>query len=403
MKTHFNFIRSTSLVLFVGLFFAACGGDDKAKYIEFSKSLENAVNRGEAVFFNQHFDLQQILSDVVTTIVAPTNFQEGFVLGVKENLDVGTQISGSLGIKGNYTFLRLLNYPEKPTALFRIVSEQEGINYHAIQLGKNSQDDIKIKDFYIYMGGMAFSETIRRLYLSSLTEIQNELSLEDMSAEDYAFVIHMSMVDSIGLLTQSRQNEKALSTISRLPEILQRDKMILMMRTNLAYNTSPEAYQKAITDFKIYYPEDPVVNLIQLDFALTDKKYETAFTLMDELDAAIGGDPYLKVMKADIYNMEGNDKMAEALLRRAIKEEPEGEEAYWSMIDLLLRQERHSEVTALFPQMEKHFKVNPAEFLLEDGYDEFWISEAYQVWESKHPIPESLKTPSREVRVIQIP
>ena len=31
-------------------------------------------------------------------------------------------------------------------------------------------------------------------------------------------------------------------------------------------------------------------------------------------------------------------------------------------------------------------EINPAEFLLEDGYDEFWKSKPYKKWEARHPL-----------------
>ena len=134
------------------------------------------------------------------------------------------------------------------------------------------------------------------------------------------------------------------------------------MRLNLAFNHSEEEYAAALEQFEQLFPSDPLLDLMQLDFGFTRKDMPQVLKTLDSLDVHIGGDPYLKIMRANIFNDLGKKDTCEWLLHKAIKEEPDNEEAYWSLLTFLLDDKRHEDAVDLFRPMADEFEINPAEF-----------------------------------------
>ena len=150
-------------------------------------------------------------------------------------------------------------------------------------------------------------------------------------------------------------------------------------------NEGGETYLQAVNEFKEKYPKDPLIEVILLDFAFAQQEHTQALTILDSLDKKIGGDAYLKVMKATIYEDLKKTDVAVDLLKEAISAESTMEEPYWKIIALYMEQKKYDKVVALFPQMQELFDINPAEFLVYDGYDEFWKSEALSLIHISEP------------------
>ncbi len=354
-------------------------------YNEFVLQMEEAVNRGDAMFFNRHFDAVPLVNDIVTPIKVNQTLKDGFRAGLQENLDVGEQIINSLGQTGHYKFLHLTGLHEAPAAIFRLVAA-EGINYHELVLELNENGEPRVKDFYIYMGGIKFSQTIQRLFTASLTELEDTSFYHSLPPEERSFIKHSKQIDEIAALVTDSKHKKALQKIDALPEKMLADKMIQIMRINVAHNVNEKTYQEAVKEFKKRFPSDAVVELMQLDFSLVDKKYPTILQHIDSLEFKIGGDPYLHVMRADIYRTLNKLDTTELYLRKCLDKEPELEPALWSMVDVLLTQERYQEAVDLFKEIKEMFNVNPAEFVVEDGYRKFWDSQPYKTWETSNPL-----------------
>lgn len=359
---------------------------DQADYLNFAKELAATVNDRNPTLFNDRFNISNIVAELVAEIEAPENFQEGFTAGVENSLNVGDQVISSLGTEGSFKLLRLKDFPERPTAIFRLISK-EGLNYYEVYLSPiNQTDSIMIKDFYIYMGAQVFSSTLKRLYLSSLPDSSAAKMTKDTTDAERAFISYLPEIEEVGQLILEEKQTKAMKKIETLPTILREDKMIQIMRVNVAFNVDSLTYEKAVADFKALYPNDPVIELMALDFSFLKGNYKRSLEAIDNLNDKVGGDPYLKVMKADIYQDLKQYDTAEELLNVAIEDEPESEESYWSLILLLLDQDKYEQTVAIFDTMHRKFEVNPADFLIKKQYTKFWESDFYKKWEKEHPI-----------------
>lgn len=353
-------------------------------YLTFAQMLADSLDSSNASFFNKHFDVDSIASSILDSIHGPKITKEGFKKGITDHLDVGMNIISAMGMDGHCKLLKLTK-DSIPKALYRIVS-QGGVNYFEIFLQKNKKDSIQIIDYYPYAVGQQFSNTLRRIYLSSLSDLRDSIKMDSLSTVDSIYVANIPILDNISSLFEKGEYNEALGLIDSFPSAIREDKMIQITKLNIAFNEGGETYLQAVNEFKEKYPKDPLIEVILLDFAFAQQEHTQALTILDSLDKKIGGDAYLKVMKATIYEDLKKTDVAVDLLKEAISAESTMEEPYWKIIALYMEQKKYDKVVALFPQMQELFDINPAEFLVYDGYDEFWKSEAFRKWDLSNPI-----------------
>lgn len=384
------------LGLIVALFLigslTACRSGGKAgdktlpqRYTEFAQRLAQAVNERDADFFNAYFDFDALVDEITERVEAPQEYKDGFRAGIKQQLNVGGQMVGSLGADGAYRFLHLKNETDNPMALFRLTTA-DGINYHEIKLGVRG-DSCYIKDFYIYRGGVDFSATLKMLYFSSLVEVSNDsVSFDNTASLDRAFVENLPRIEEIAALTEAKQYRNALLIADSLPEVLRNDKMILVMRTNIAYHVGQTEFEQTLADFRHQYPADAVVEFIALDLAFESQQPKLILQRIDELDAKLAGDPYLNVLRAGVYEAQNDTTTAETLYRKAIAGEPDNEEIPFRLCLFFIKNQQYEAATALFTDIYDQFKYNAAEFFAPDENKGFWLSKAYKTWEKEHPL-----------------
>ncbi|MEZ4887719.1 MAG: hypothetical protein R3E32_23495 [Chitinophagales bacterium] len=353
-------------------------------YLAFAQMLADSLDSSNASFFNKHFDVDSITTGILNNIHGPKITKDGFKKGVTDHLDVGMNIVSAMGMDGHCKLLKLSN-DSIPKALYRMVS-QGGVNYFEIFLQKDLQDSIKIIDYYPYAVGQQFSNTLRRIYLSSLSDLKDSIKMDSLSQADSIYVANIPTLDKIGSLFEKSQFNEALALIDSFPSSIREDKMIQITKLNIAFNEGGETYLQTVEEFKQKYPKDPIVEVMLLDFAFAQQEHTQALAIIDSLDKKIGGDAYLKVMKATIYEDLKKNESAISLLMEAIATESTMEEAYWKIIPLYMEQKNYDAVVGLFPQMQELFDINAAEFLVYDGYEEFWKSAAFERWSSTNPI-----------------
>lgn len=372
------------------LLFIAIGCKNNAsqsKYEDFAKEIESHIQKGDPSFFNDHFEFDAIIDDIVASVGTPEDHEKSFRNNIKQELNVGATFMSMMGKDGlgSIKFLRLRNFPDKPTALFRFASS-EGLNYMEAYL-KNTRDGIKISDFYVYQGGLSFAPTLRRLYYTPLVDSIQLLDLSKTPAADKAYIGNFATIDSITAMAQAQQFEEALALYKKMPNVLQEDKMLQVMKINLAAASKDEsAYQQAVDGYQKIYPDDPALVYMQMQHALAKRDTNAIFPAIEKMDKTLGGDNYLKVILSDVYYEFKQPEKAATLLREVIKQEPNLQDAYLRISGLLIDMGKYDEAVDYFAPIKEKFGYNPANFLPTNEYQEFWASEAYKKWEQENPL-----------------
>jgi len=350
-------------------------------YKTFAQQLAITINERNPDFFNQQFALSAIVNNIVQSVQAPQNIADNFVHNMTTAVNAGEEIVNALGESGQYTFLHINQLENKKIrAIFRL-SEDSDINYHEVYLASTTDADIIITDFYIYKGGLPFSETLKKLYLTSLVDVQDELDYSTTSSADKAFIESVGLIHEINGLYQIGDYQEAYNGIAALPQALQNDKMVLMLQLKVAQALGNPQRKQALQQFKKYYPNDPAIAFLQLDHAFANEDYGAILTLLDGIDLYIGGDAHLKMLQANTYVLLQQHDIATSILAGLIAQKTTNEDVYWQLLQIYLKEESYVQATALLTQMQNELTINPVPRLVSAGiYNQFLNSSIYKDW-----------------------
>lgn len=114
-----------------------------------------------------------------------------------------------------------------------------------------------------------------------------------------------------------------LKAYQKLAPELQADKSIALLRANAALHVGPREHLEALRFLQLNFPRDSSLEFATLDAAYLQKKYETAINVIDKIDERIGGDPYLEVLRATLYQKMEKSDLARERAKEGLRREPE--------------------------------------------------------------------------------
>jgi len=374
---------------------------------DFFTDMEAAVLNQDIKLLNQQFlDWGAILETATSGFEESETLSEarkGFMKGAQQNLDapgsIAFQIVNSVAMGSHYDFLRLREVDGQWRMLFRMASSEGGLIYLDLILGRNELGGLRIVDIFDYYAGEKFSDKFRRGYLPVVQSVSRGV-LDKLSGKENAYMEHVEDIKRFSELQQAGKSAEALKLFKSWPEDLQKNKNLMILRMSAAIDVSEEEYLAAIEDFRSSYPDDPCIDLAVIDSYLLRKEYDKGLAAVDRIEKAVGGDPYLNVLRAQIYLMAENYQQAKEHAQKAIAEDMTLEDANWALVDIALKEKDHEEVARLLTELEKKFAVEFEDITQLELYADFVKSEAYQQWlkRPKRPRPDFEGTDTGEAQ-----
>ncbi|REJ86019.1 MAG: hypothetical protein DWQ34_27925 [Planctomycetota bacterium] len=310
--------------------------------------------------------------------LARRGFKQGFVSRMRDSGGLTAQIVAALDAGGTYRLLRMHEVDGRPRALFRLLLPQGGgVNYHDLEFHRGPGGAVRISDLHIALSGERFSETLRRAFLPVAAEA---LGGQNITEANRQHVEHLDALTNMAEAARARDYAQALSIYAELPESLQQDTNVLLVRLQASQNASDEAYAEAIADFSRFHPDDLCVELLSIDGYLLRDQHEESLAAVDRLEKSIGGDPFLHVLRAGILYDAGRLDEAEQSARQAIKEEPGLENAYWQVISVSLDQADYKTTVEMLTLLEDRLGVEFVDLTEVPEYSEFVKSREFRDW-----------------------
>ena len=369
-------------IYFFILLLVACNNTDskqsKVDYEAFCLLLEQAVNDKNDEFVDLVYDFDNLVNEVTKGIEAPEYYENGFKEGFKKTYTPGIILLSSLGEDGYYKFLRMKS-DNPPVGLFRVVSEM-GVNYHEIHLNTDEEGDIVIEDFYSYLEAELFSQGIRRLYIINLAS-----EVEDF---DHPIAEALPVISEVAMLADGGKQKEAFEKIMALPKSVLKQKIVLLIMLTLGNDLGKESLEVAAKKFKELYPDDPLINLKMMEFSFLARDTAQILNYIGKVQSQIGYDPYLQMLKATVIK-DKQAAEAKKLLYASLEKEPENDEFYWVLFDLLIQEKEYDKTIEWFGKMKEQFDENPADYLIYDGYQDFYKSTPYLSWVKENPLHEN--------------
>jgi hypothetical protein len=281
----------------------------------------------------------------------------------------------------SYTFLRRHRVEGRDRLLFRLVlPDGQGVNYNDVVLDRRPDGRIIGSDIYIYTSGEFLSQTARRAFLLAVLRLV-EAPQARLQGVEREYVQHFKKVIEMNSLVQRGDYPQVLKLYDQLPTGLQQDKNVLLIRLSAAQNVGLQEYSEAIENLRSFHPNDPCADLFSIAYFQQEKQPQKALEMVSRLESALGGDPYLNVLRSAIY-LEANDPVpARKAAEQAIAEEPTLQEAYWARVAVTCREKKFDETVQRLREIKEKFAPQFSDFATLPEYAEFVKSPQYQEWQ----------------------
>jgi tetratricopeptide (TPR) repeat protein len=347
--------------------------------------LDNA-SQGEYAMLYEAIDLESIVDRATADLEIPEYDLRMIKMGMIEG--ASREIKTSYGaLFDRADRIEYVNYDEIDEfySIVIRVSGDFGLNYLSFSM-ETREDSVKIVDIYPFVSGEYVSESMNKTIKIILKETNRSVFnnlLEALSGKEKEFTENLPNIVKIRNLNYEGKHQEARELYESLPESVQNHKYFILTMTNAAADLDDSFYLDLIERYLKYYPDDPSFPLVAIDGYLLRGNIQKAQEMIDELDDAIGGDPYLDIFRGNVARIGGNDEQASKYFKKAILKNMYWEEAYWSLIEIYLEEEDYTSVIQYLDRLkfvfgyifeEENFNAEP--YLAFSQSEEFanWIN-----------------------------
>ncbi|MBX3413727.1 MAG: hypothetical protein KF708_13635 [Pirellulales bacterium] len=349
----------------------------------FFDSFKVAVASGEANRINGLFDWDAILVRGSTGIDS-TKFDGPELLAKFRGIDGlvagdAHPIIGEFGAGSTYKPLRVRYRAGRPELVCRLLFPGSGgVTYQFVPLIRRVDGAVLAGDLYLFSSGEYISETFHRYVLSSLART-NPDALSRTSAKDREFVRHLETCERMVQGINSGDHDDLLAAYVLLPSTLQREKPIFLLKLRSAPKLGLHGWQKTIDEARSLFPGDPTFDLqLMGDYNKLGKRDE-ALAAIERLEKSIGGDPFLLLLRGNLYLQIAQLGLAQKWIDNAILAEPGLVPARLSRINCALYQNDFAEVVKQLEALEG-LGQQLADLTKVSGYKRFVASPEYRNW-----------------------
>jgi hypothetical protein len=297
----------------------------------FARDVEEHFAAGDKRFFINAFDVDAMLDrlssgkgDIADQMRAHrAEFKKGFEAAM----------NASLSKVRTLKCIHVRRVNGEARWLCRLVTTEGGLAYGEAILAR-VQGNPRIVDMLIYTTGETMSQTLDRLYLLPAVESQTTF-VDRLVGHQPDIVKYFSEWSQLPVLNANGKHAEVIGIYAKLPPDLQKEKIILMAELEASIGTDSDAYHAAVDLWRRTYPNDPATDLISIPVLTSRGQFAEALVCVDRLDHAIGGDPYLDVLRSSLYGGLGDTLKAKEAATRAMEQEPTLLEPYYFLLHCL--------------------------------------------------------------------
>jgi hypothetical protein len=268
----------------------------KEEALKAAQTISSSIKNNQPLvfrnFFNAHIFGSRIAAGSKQNDANRRDFIKGVETSIKKS-DFGDQIIGSLGQDGTYELVKQYEKDQKQHLLFRLRSEDGGLNYHDFELTKY-QDKVCIADIFIYTSGENLSKSIGDLLESQLS---NSHSLNKKQVQEF------EKLKELKSLFLEKKYSHARDLYRTLPSSMRNSKMLQVMYLQICSAMDEETYKQALRQFEANFSKEPYMFLSLIDAYIYSKDYSKALESVNKIDSLINKDPFLDYYRALLYNL----------------------------------------------------------------------------------------------------
>ena len=292
-------------------------------------------------------DFDAIGDRVVQGLSVPPRFRTGLVKGMQDS-GLFARLRKNLGEDSSMRVLRIRDVGNEKQVLIRALGE--GVNYLEFILSKAPGGQVRAADVFVYVSGERFTETMRAVTIPIAAQANRSL-LERLQGKEYSLVANLPKFDEINKALRAGDHAKALEVYAQLPRDVQEMKVVQLLRYQAAIASLEGAeFVAMIDDMRTILGNDPRLELMFLDQYVITKQFDRTLAATTQIYRDTG-DPYMRVLRADVYAEQGKPKMAIREAQEAIREEPELTLAWLTLLHYQIAEEEFDDALATLKKM----------------------------------------------------
>lgn len=281
---------------------------------------------------------------------APESFRAGFAQGVRDNSAFGDYCE-QIKQGARLDFLHVRD-GSSARAMLRFMSD-DVVDYIELYVGADSSGMARVYDVHVYSSGTRFSEAIADLIETVVTDGEDGERLGAAMAE-------------INSALEAGDGARANRAIRTLPKRIRRSRAGMVYQVAASQLQGSKELDRAVRRFRRDYGENPALDMILLDAHVDGGNYDDALADVERLDRAVGGDPWLRVARANVELERGNLDAAWTHVGAARRAAPELADVHWTALTIALARKDYPSALAIMGDLERDFAAE---------FDAAWMRE----------------------------
>lgn len=391
MLSNFNeyrtgqFIRLATVVIFLLLFSFNVQAKQTPDKSEYSQAAERLVKLWND---RAHEDFSEMLSPsrIGYRTLKGTKFtdkqKKAYIAGLKTGLNQA--VNKMIDIVPEDSYVKLLKTsPMKDgiKALVRADYGDNGLGYVEFYLQKTTGSGIKVIDWFDYSQGQLASEVLRQILAitapsqSYVDNFFNIVSGKAVTRQEF-----IKLFKSI----QAKDYDKFANLYRGLSADAKRNRQLMVVAVSTASLSQDELlYQQVLDDLHKYHHNDPKISFLLIDYLFYKERYSEALQSINAFREQIDvNDAALMVLESNIYAVSGSYDDSIGRAEKAIKIEPEYEDAYWSLLFVLSRAGQYPRAIKVAELLEDQFDylLDSDALAADNSYDGLRNSSEFKAW-----------------------
>jgi tetratricopeptide (TPR) repeat protein len=358
-----------------------------------AKQYEAVLATHDPQAISNFIDWSALFDSALATAPADTAKKAMFVNGLKKRAgnSVGQALVEAMQDGGSVQFLRVHEVQGEKRVLFRVVIPDQGLNYHDIVLTRNAHGKLRPTDIYVLLSGEKLSETMQRMFFMSMAG--EPIFLEKLRGKKNEFAKHMPKFLKLMELFNQGKHQECLQFAKQLPTALSQEKTINLVLLHAAESIDDKVHAEQFSNFRQLFPNDACVNLISFNYFHLRQDYENALEATNRLDESLGGDPYLNLVRINVYLAQQKFDTAKQLIEKIIVDLPDSPDSpvladlsewsdiYWARIGVSLQEKNFADTVTWLNRITTQFKIELPDLRTEPEYAEFVQSPEFAAWQ----------------------
>ncbi len=367
--------------------FGKAPSDDEC--LAFARAYEQALVEQDVEAVSSMFDWDAMLKIATANTDASEKFRQNFITGAKRGTKQGglpEVLVNLIRQGGSIRLLHVHKVGEGKRVLFRVLLSSGGVNYHDMVVIERPSGKVLAINLYAFASGEMVSQSTRRMFLAAAAHDSRSF-LQKLVKSDKEYIKHIDKYGQMMQCVQTGKCKQALAIYDKLPESIREEKTAMWAYLMAAQQVDEKRYLQAIGAFRKAYPNDACLDMVLIDHYLLQGKYDRALKCIEALDKAVGGDPYLNVMRANIYVERKDLANARRLAEQTIEEAPDIVDGYWVLINVTLAERNFGDTAKWLTKIGEEFAIEFEDLTTIPEYAEFVKSPEYQKWMQSRGTP----------------